>query len=497
MIELKNVSKRYKTGTHALSDVSFTVKDGEFVFVMGPSGAGKSTLVKLLDGEEVPTSGKVIVSGVDVGRLKKSKVYLYRRKIGVVFQDFRLLPKKTVFENIAYALEILDVPADKIRKRVRDVLKLVDLSDKANALPESLSGGQQQRVAIARSVVKKPMIIIADEPTGNLDENLTNEMIELLEKINRDEKTTIIVVTHNINTVENHPKRTIRIENGHIVSDSIYKPKPKPKPVEKPVVEEVVEPLADGMIFSGVKDDEDNDEEDNQTRHHISLEPDDIDPLENLVIETDSVKPVETVAMEVQPETVEETKKEDEISIHLTIEPENVNQEEATLQEDAVKQEVKAEPETVEDVKEEPEMVIKQEAITEPVKESTVETPAEPETIKQEEETVSEVSKTEVENVSEQTAVDILEDDFTEQFSPVTDTAIETDELTEDDFTEQFSPVTDTVIKANDLSDDEFVIEDYTGTNQVVEDDSEQDVLQTALNEMNETIEMFKQKNEE
>ena len=497
MIELKNVSKRYKTGTHALSDVSFTVQDGEFVFVMGPSGAGKSTLVKLLDGEEVPTSGKVIVSGVDVGRLKKSKVYLYRRKIGVVFQDFRLLPKKTVFENIAYALEILDVPADKIRKRVRDVLKLVDLSDKANALPDSLSGGQQQRVAIARSVVKKPMIIIADEPTGNLDENLTNEMIELLEKINRDEKTTIIVVTHNINTVENHPKRTIRIENGHIVSDSIYKPKPKPKPVEKPVVEEVVEPLADGKIFSGVKDDEDNDEEEHQTRHHISLEPDDIDPLENLVIETDSVKPVENTAMEVQPETVEETKDEIEVFVQQIIpEPENANKEEATVQEDVVKLEEKTEPETVEEVKEESETAIKQETIPEPVKESVLDTPAEVETVKQEE-TASTVNKEETESVVEQTVTDISDDDFTEQLSPVINETSEADESADDDFTEQFSPVTDTVIKASELSDDEFVIEDFTSTNKVVADDSEQDVLQTALNEMNETIEMFKQKNEE
>jgi cell division transport system ATP-binding protein len=219
MIELKNVSKKYRNGTHALHDVSLKVNDGEFIYIMGPTGSGKSTLIKLLDGEEVPTSGSVLVSGINVGRLKKSKVYLYRRKIGVVFQDYRLLPEKTVFENVAYALEILDMPDEKIRKRVREVLKLVDLADKSNAKPHELSGGQQQRTAIARAIAKKPTILIADEPTGNLDPDMTNEMIKLLEKINREEKTTLLVVTHNDVMVEYHPKRTIRIDCGHVVND--------------------------------------------------------------------------------------------------------------------------------------------------------------------------------------------------------------------------------------------------------------------------------------
>ncbi|MBR5754579.1 MAG: ATP-binding cassette domain-containing protein [Erysipelotrichaceae bacterium] len=254
MIELKGVSKKYKNGTHALYDVNLKVDEGEFVFVMGPTGSGKSTLVKLLDGEEVPTSGKVLVSGIDVGRLKKSKVYMYRRKIGVVFQDYRLLPEKTVFENVAYALEVLDMPTDKIKKRVRDVLKLVDLSDKSNSKPKELSGGQQQRVAIARAVAKRPMIIIADEPTGNLDPNMTEEMITLLEKINKEEHTTILVVTHELTTVEKHPKRTIRIEKGHVVSDSIYKPKKK-----QDMPEEIVGDVdADGVMFMTVSDDEDD-----------------------------------------------------------------------------------------------------------------------------------------------------------------------------------------------------------------------------------------------
>ena len=222
MIEFKNVSKRYKNGTNALYDVNLSVGDGEFVYIMGPTGSGKSTLIKLLDGEEVPTSGKVLVHGIDVGKLKKSKVYLYRRKIGVVFQDYRLLPEKTVFENVAYALEVLDMPTDKIRKRVREVLKLVELADKSNSKPRELSGGQQQRVAIARAIAKKPTILIADEPTGNLDPEMTDEMIKLLERINTEEKTTLLVVTHNDVMVEYHPKRTIRLEAGHIVNDRMH-----------------------------------------------------------------------------------------------------------------------------------------------------------------------------------------------------------------------------------------------------------------------------------
>ena len=252
MIELKNVSKKYRNGTHALHDVSLKVNDGEFIYIMGPTGSGKSTLIKLLDGEEVPTSGSVLVSGINVGRLKKSKVYLYRRKIGVVFQDYRLLPEKTVFENVAYALEILDMPDEKIRKRVREVLKLVDLADKSNAKPNELSGGQQQRTAIARAIAKKPTILIADEPTGNLDPDMTNEMINLLEKINREEKTTLVVVTHNDVMVENHPKRTIRIEAGHIVTDRMPEPKKEESEVEQTEVEE--EPVVSETAIETVEE---------------------------------------------------------------------------------------------------------------------------------------------------------------------------------------------------------------------------------------------------
>ena len=218
MIEIKNVSKTYKNGTHALYNVNLIVDDGEFAYIIGPTGSGKSTLIKLLDGEEIPTSGSVIVSGVDVGRLKKSRVYLYRRTIGVVFQDYKLLPEKTVFENVAYALEILDMPTDKIRKRVREVLKLVDLADKANSKPSELSGGQKQRVAIARAISKKPAILIADEPTGNLDPATAYEIMDLLDQINL-RGTTILMVTHAKDIVDKMNKRVIAIENGKIVRD--------------------------------------------------------------------------------------------------------------------------------------------------------------------------------------------------------------------------------------------------------------------------------------
>ncbi|MDO4197701.1 MAG: ATP-binding cassette domain-containing protein [Erysipelotrichaceae bacterium] len=244
MIELKNVSKTYKNGTHALYDVNLKVEDGEFVYIVGPTGSGKSTLIKLLDGEEIPTKGTVTVSGVNVGRLRRGKVYLYRRKIGVVFQDYLLLPEKTVYENVAYALEVIDMPDDKIRKRVRHVLKLVGLADKSNSKPRELSGGQRQRVSIARAIAKKPAILIADEPTGSLDPVTSNDIITLLEKINVEEKTTVLVVTHDNLMVKRHPKRLISIESGHITKDKPYEPTVKAyvaDPNAKKVMEETVE----------------------------------------------------------------------------------------------------------------------------------------------------------------------------------------------------------------------------------------------------------------
>ena len=219
MITLNNVFKTYKNGVNALYDVNLQIKQGEFVYIIGPTGSGKSTLIKLLDGEEIPTKGNVEVVGINIGKLKHSKVPLYRRNIGVVFQDFRLLEAKTVFENISYALEVISMKKDIIRHRVREVMNLVGLDDKGNAFPTELSGGQQQRVAIARSIANKPKVLIADEPTGNLDPVKSDEIMMLLEKIKREEGTTVLMVTHDITLVNKHRKRTIVLENGHVAAD--------------------------------------------------------------------------------------------------------------------------------------------------------------------------------------------------------------------------------------------------------------------------------------
>ena len=219
MLVLKDVSKKYKNGVNALYDINLSVDQGEFVYIIGPTGSGKSTLIKLLDGEEIPTSGSVNVGDYNVGKLRHSKVPIYRLRIGVVFQDFKLLERKTVFENIAFALEVVNTPNAKIRSRVREVLRLVDLSEKANAFPQELSGGQQQRVAIARAIANKPQLLIADEPTGNLDPEKSNEIIMLLERINREEETTVLMVTHDVDIVNNNKKRTIALDAGHIVAD--------------------------------------------------------------------------------------------------------------------------------------------------------------------------------------------------------------------------------------------------------------------------------------
>lgn len=219
MIQIKNVSKSYKNGVHALKNINLTIDDGEFVYIIGPTGSGKSTLIKLLDGEEIPDEGKVIVNDVDVGALKHSKVPYYRRNIGVVFQNFRLLPSLTIFENIAFALEVIGMEKQEIRKRVREVLNLVSLSDKAQAFPSQLSGGQQQRVAIGRAIANHPKVLIADEPTGNLDPEKSKEIMELLEKINEVEHTTVVMVTHDSTLVDSFKKRTISLEEGYIIAD--------------------------------------------------------------------------------------------------------------------------------------------------------------------------------------------------------------------------------------------------------------------------------------
>ena len=219
MIECTHVYKRYKNGVNALYDINLKVDQGEFVYIIGPTGSGKSTFIKLLDGEEIPTKGTVKVVGIDVGRLRHSQVPVFRRNIGVVFQDYRLLKSKTVFENIAYALEVINMSHDLIRRRVREVMNLVGLDDKGNSFPEELSGGQQQRVAIARAIANRPKVLIADEPTGNLDPAKSDEIMTLLEKINKAYGTTILMVTHDLTLVNKHRKRTVALENGHVVAD--------------------------------------------------------------------------------------------------------------------------------------------------------------------------------------------------------------------------------------------------------------------------------------
>ena len=219
MIRLENVSKSYTNGVHALRDINLTIEDGEFVYIIGPTGSGKSTLIKLLDGEEIPDQGRVLVNDVDVGKLRHSKVPYYRRSIGVVFQDFRLLPTLTIFENISFALEVIGMERQQIRQRVREVLELVSLSEKAKAFPNQLSGGQQQRATIGRAIANHPKVLIADEPTGNLDPEMSKEVIELLEKINEKEQTTILMVTHEKSLVDAFKKRTISLEEGYIVAD--------------------------------------------------------------------------------------------------------------------------------------------------------------------------------------------------------------------------------------------------------------------------------------
>lgn len=220
MIEFNHVNKVYDNGSVALEDVTVHVDKGEFVLICGASGAGKSTFIKLLSHEVVPDSGTVIVNDIDVTRLKKSKIPHLRRRIGVVFQDFRLLPNKTVFENIAFALEVIEEKRSVIRRRVEEVLELVGLAHKANDLPEDLSGGEQQRVAIARAIVNKPLVLIADEPTGNLDPNTSRDIMELFKAINNS-GTTIVMVTHDMQMVQYLDKRVIALDAGRVVSDRL------------------------------------------------------------------------------------------------------------------------------------------------------------------------------------------------------------------------------------------------------------------------------------
>ncbi|MBS6028924.1 MAG: cell division ATP-binding protein FtsE [Negativicoccus succinicivorans] len=217
MICFENVTKRYGNNI-ALRNLNLHIEKGEFVFLVGPSGAGKSTFIKLLSHETVPDEGKVFVDGIEVNRLKKSKIPYLRRKLGIVFQDFRLLPNKTAFENVAFALEVMEVSPTEIKQKVHNALELVNLTAKANQLPANLSGGEQQRVAIARALVNRPVVLIADEPTGNLDPATAQTIMELFNHINHL-GTTIIMVTHAKELVNRMHKRVLTIEDGEIVRD--------------------------------------------------------------------------------------------------------------------------------------------------------------------------------------------------------------------------------------------------------------------------------------
>ena len=218
IIRMKNVRKQYKTGVVAIHDLDLKIEKGDFVFVIGATGCGKSTLIKMLYREEKPTSGQIIVGGIDVAKLRNSKVYKIRRKIGVVFQDFKLLPKSTVYENVAFALEVLGLPKDEIHDKVIKVLDLVGLKHKVKNYPTQLSGGEQQRVAIARAIVNGPKLLICDEPTGNLDKNTSMEIMKVLEEINKL-GTTIIMVTHDNDIVKKMKKRVILLDAGRLVKD--------------------------------------------------------------------------------------------------------------------------------------------------------------------------------------------------------------------------------------------------------------------------------------
>ena len=219
MIEFRGVYKTYESGSHALEDVNLHIDDGEFVFVVGASGAGKSTFLKLITREETPTSGEVVVNKYRLSRIKRKQIPYYRRTMGIVFQDFRLIPTMTVFDNVAFSMRVIGKKKREINSRVRQVLTLLGLEKKAGNYPPELSGGEQQRVGLARAMVNKPKLIIADEPTGNVDPRMSHDIVEMLTQIN-ERGTTVLMVTHAHELVRHFNHRVITLEKGHIVSDT-------------------------------------------------------------------------------------------------------------------------------------------------------------------------------------------------------------------------------------------------------------------------------------
>lgn len=220
MIHMRNICKQYDTGTVALDHVNVDIKKGEFVFIVGASGAGKSTFIKMLFREELPTSGKLMVNGHDVVHMEHREVPYLRRELGVIFQDYRLLPDKTVFENVAFAMQVIEAPRRLMQRSVNSVLDVVGLRDKYKCFPSQLSGGEQQRVAIARAIVNDPAIVIADEPTGTLDPDTSWDIMDIFKRINKA-GTTIVMATHDRAIVDTMKKRVIAIENGQIVRDQL------------------------------------------------------------------------------------------------------------------------------------------------------------------------------------------------------------------------------------------------------------------------------------
>ncbi|MBO5090051.1 MAG: cell division ATP-binding protein FtsE [Clostridia bacterium] len=220
IIEFRGVSKTYLTGTHALEDVNIKINNGEFVFVVGSSGAGKNTFMKLIMREEKANTGKIVVNGFDLTNMKRKDVPMLRRTMGIVFQDFRLIPNMTVFDNVAFAMHVVGADGRDIRKEVSKALAKVGLGHKARALPNQLSGGEQQRVGLARALVNSPDLIIADEPTGNVDPNMSYEIVSLLTEINK-RGTTILMVTHDHNLVRDFHHRVIMLDSGKIIADNV------------------------------------------------------------------------------------------------------------------------------------------------------------------------------------------------------------------------------------------------------------------------------------
>ena len=217
-IKFRNIEKTYKNGVNAVYDMNLDIKKGEFVFVIGASGSGKSTLIKMLYREERPSKGEIYLGGINVAKVKNSKVYKLRRKIGIVFQDYKLLPKLTVYENVAFALELYGLPNNEVKRKVLKALDLVGLKSRTKSYPDQLSGGEQQRVAIARAIVNSPKLLICDEPTGNLDPDTSLEVMKVIEKIN-DLGTTIVMATHDREMVNKMKKRVILLDNGRLTKD--------------------------------------------------------------------------------------------------------------------------------------------------------------------------------------------------------------------------------------------------------------------------------------